>query len=257
MFDVCRRVSSPKSGGRSVEVMWEQQRGAGLSGVILWSPTDHESNGGPAVADKPGVWAATGLHPSQTTRWSPDELRRRIDDLERTLARGRHCAVGPMGLDYANTTSREARRRQKEGLVAQLGLAREVNLPVMVVALGAHNSLIGVLRREGLPEAGGVICDFRGSPRQVWPLTMLDVDISLSPQGVDREKFRELAEQIPDDRLVVQSMAAAVDGGLDGSSSTCVEGLASVLDRLADGDDEMQVLARKTERTARRRFRLP
>ena len=90
--------------------------------------------------DFPGlIYAAIGFHPNYGHCWNDNAL-----DGLRTLA-GNECvkAIGEIGLDYYREHTDHA--LQKEILLAQLTLARELELPILIHNRDADNDLMPIL----------------------------------------------------------------------------------------------------------------
>ena len=106
----------------------ERARQAGVSHVIMPGIDSSCHHDMLAAADRLGSWAsvAVGLHPTSVDlRWK-DELQFVFDhlgDLD-------FCAIGEIGLDYY--WSREFEEQQKEVFEAQLALAADKDLPVII-----------------------------------------------------------------------------------------------------------------------------
>lgn len=116
------------------------------------------------VAEKyEGVWAAIGLHPSHTSEqeFEDDEefftstIKTRSEEFDpnfyRELAKSEKVvAIGESGLDYyhlpKNISVEEAKKKQKIALRAQLDLADELGLPVIIHSREAHADQIAILR---------------------------------------------------------------------------------------------------------------
>lgn len=129
-----------------------------------------------------GVYATIGLHPIYAaadlvkTKTDPDEgeflIKEQDFDREKYLALGQSkkvVAIGEIGLDYyykPKSTAKLAafKEKQKEVFVAQLGLARELGLPLMLHCRMAHDDVIEILRSRG--EDRGVIHCFTGTLEQ-------------------------------------------------------------------------------------------
>lgn len=102
------------------------------------------------------AWAA-GLHPWFTARHEDGHLT----TLEQVLRSGGPCAVGEIGLHQDRRSVSEL-PRQISLLEDQLSLAQQIDLPVILHQVGAHNELIQALKRVP-PPAGGVVHAFAGS----------------------------------------------------------------------------------------------
>jgi len=103
-----------------------------------------------------GLYATVGVHPHNASQFSDDAL----NELRRLSRHAKVVAVGEIGLDYYR--NRSPRNTQKRVFEAQLGLAEELGLPVVVHDREAHMEILEILSGfEGSLE--GVIHCFSGS----------------------------------------------------------------------------------------------
>ena len=111
-----------------------------------------------------GVHATAGLHPCFTNQHGSSDLMA----LERQLQLGNPVAVGECGLDgYVNRLSDDPQanwKLQHEIFVAQLELARQFELPVIIHARNAVEAVIQLIRKHG-PDKG-VVHSYSGSLQQ-------------------------------------------------------------------------------------------
>src|SRR5207247_4111917 len=85
-----------------------------------------------AIAEREaGVFAVLGVHPHQ----AGDDDANRLGELCALLAHPRAVGVGETGLDFYR--DRAPRDRQRTVFAAQLGLAAELGLPVVIHARDA------------------------------------------------------------------------------------------------------------------------
>ncbi len=233
-------------------------RAAGVRGVIL-ADYDEERRGLSVelASSTEGVWACCGLHPWAVADRDDDELEASLQAVKEALGEHPFCAVGELGMDYYRAKGEEERARQERAFVRQLGWARELNLPVVIHAVRCHNSLVKVLRREGVPEAGGILHGYSGSPRQVGTFLMMNLDLSVgTPLVWGDQRARESVKQCPLDRLLVETDAP--DRPADRSRGRNeVKYLGEVIDAVASIRGEpAQKVREATEENARRRFAL-
>ena len=112
-------------------------------------------------AGAPGLHPALGLHPVYLEEHGPDDVAA-VGDLL-AAHRGRVVAVGEIGLDYfVESLDRE---RQQALFEAQLRLARDAGLPVVLHVRRAHDAVLATLRRFRLPR-GGICHAYAGSAEQ-------------------------------------------------------------------------------------------
>lgn len=106
------------------------------------------------------IQIALGLHPCFIHQHPANAVSRLQGWLESCDSL---CAVGEIGLDARPGMAPEA--VQVMFLEAQLKLARELQLPVILHVVKAHERMLGLLRRYALP-AGGVVHAYSGSLEQ-------------------------------------------------------------------------------------------
>jgi TatD DNase family protein len=103
-----------------------------------------------------GLWATVGIHPHQASQFNNGIL----GTLRKLCENPRVVAVGEIGLDYyQNLSPREA---QKEAFRAQLLLAAELKLPVVIHDRDAHAEILDMLS-EFKGKIRGVMHYFSGS----------------------------------------------------------------------------------------------
>jgi TatD DNase family protein len=166
--------------------------------------SDHEDWGRTErVAASTGGLAALGVHP-----WVAGAL----SDPAREAALGELAArapavIGEIGLDTLWAKTDDARARQREVLRAQLALARERDVPVVLHCVRAYPELLALLERDGVPAAGGVMHAWSGPADQIPRAVALGLWVSFGPlvQHDRARKARASVPQVPDDRLLVET----------------------------------------------------
>lgn len=148
-----------------------------------------------------GLHPAYGLHPLLLEAHEDAHLQA----LAEWLGRERPVAVGECGLDhYVDGLDRE---RQQRIFDAQLGLAREHDLPVIVHARRAVEAVIVAIRRH--PGVRGVVHSYGGSAEQARQLRDLGFLIGLGgPVTYERaRRLRRLAAELPLEQLLLETDA--------------------------------------------------
>jgi TatD DNase family protein len=141
---------------------------AGVQGIVI--PAVGRMNFS-AVRDLahtfPGGAYALGIHPMYV-RWAEegdlDVLRERVRE---AMSDPRFVAIGEIGLDFFVPEISEGveRERQERFYAAQLDIAAEFNLPVLLHVRRSQDMLLKHLRRKpGVP--GGIAHAFNGSEQQ-------------------------------------------------------------------------------------------
>ncbi|HVB37905.1 MAG TPA: TatD family hydrolase [Vicinamibacterales bacterium] len=150
----------------------------------------------------PEVRFAVGVHPHNAEQFGD-----RASDVTRNglAASSGACAVGEIGLDYHYDYSE--RGVQQEVFRAQVALARELKLPVIVHTREADEDTLRILRTEGGGRLQGVIHCFTGGPDLA--RGALDLGFYISLAGIvtfpRAAELRDTAKLVPDDRLLVET----------------------------------------------------
>ena len=151
------------------------------------------------IAEKyPFVYAAIGFHPEELTRIDVD-----IPAL-RSLVNKRVVAIGEIGLDYY--WNKENKEKQKAGFIAQLELAKELSLPVIIHDRDAHGDTLEIIKKY---KPKGVLHCFSGSTEMA--KEVIKAGMYLGVGGVitfkNAKNLPEVVESVPMDRLLLETDA--------------------------------------------------
>ena len=199
-----------------------------------------------------GCFAAWGLHPYFLDQHQPAHL----DDLRRWLDRGDAVAVGECGLDFYLKELNPA--RQTEIFIAQLKLAREFDLPVIIHSRKSVDEVTKQIRQAGVRK--GVMHSFNGSLQQAQKLVELGFSFGFGgPVTYPRaNKLRTLVKSLPLESLLLETDAP--DQPLRGHQGQRNEParLVDILDAVAElkGQSREQI-ARVTRQNTIQLFSLP
>ncbi len=161
------------------------------------------------------IYAAAGIHPHEAA----EALESHFTELRELTRHPKFLAIGEIGLDYyCDYSPRDA---QKQVLVRQLGLARELELPVIIHCRDAWADLREIIRTHwaapggsaGGPEAasagarGGILHCFSGTREDASELMDLGFLVSFAGNVTFKksESLRAVARQIPLDRLLTET----------------------------------------------------
>ena len=178
-------------------------RAAGVTGLVI--PAVEAANFGTvqALAERHGAAYALGIHPLCVDRAADADL----DLLRQALAerRGdpRLVAVGEIGIDHF--VEGLDRGKQESFYAAQLKLAREAGLPVILHVRRSADTLLKHLRRIDLP--GGIAHAFNGSDQQAQAFVHLGFKLGFGGAlTFDRAlQIRRLAQSLPLESLVMET----------------------------------------------------
>jgi TatD DNase family protein len=145
-----------------------------------------------------GVWATVGLH--------PHDAKNGVDTIAALFGEPKVVAVGECGLDYHYDNS--PRPQQREAFAAQIRIAHERALPLVIHTREAWDETFDILGAEGVPERTVFHC-FSGGAAEA--TRCLDIGGYLSFSGIvtfpKAADVRMAVEQCPIDRLLVETDA--------------------------------------------------
>jgi len=173
---------------------------AGVGRIICVGTDAPQSERAIEVArSHPGtVWATVGLHPHDAIQG--------LEGIAALLGPPEVVGIGECGLDYHYDHS--PREVQREVFAAQIGLAHEHGLALVIHTREAWDDTFAILRAEGVPERTVFHC-FTGGPAEA--RRGLDLGASLSFSGIVTFKtagdVREAAALAPLDRVLVETDA--------------------------------------------------
>ncbi len=152
----------------------------------------------------PAIYAALGLHPLYIDQHQEAHLA----DLEHFLKQKHEklVAVGEIGLDLYMAESQF--EKQKALLCAQLRLAKQYELPVILHSRKSHDQMAAILRRINLPRTG-VVHGFAGSLSQAETFIRLGYYIGVGGTiTYERaQKTRRVMAELPLTSLVLETDA--------------------------------------------------
>ena len=194
------------------------------------------------------MYGAFGLHP-----WVAD-IPLDLSRLETILRDSGAVAVGEIGLDFA--VKRVDRNQQLSVLRAQLGLARDLDLPVILHCRNAFDDLFQELSAFS-PRLRGVIHAFSRGVELAERMLKLGLHVAFGgaitrPRAL---KARQSVAMVPDERLLLETDAPSI--GLQGVAPADVEPrhvaeIAVVASQLRG--QALETLARRTTRNAEKFF---
>lgn len=149
-----------------------------------------------------GQPVACGLHPWDASTLDAPEC----DALLQRLAGLPVTAIGEFGLDALHARTDAQRLAQRALVRAQLALARQRHLPVVLHAVRALPELLDLMTRDGAV-VGGVVHAWGGPPDQIARATSMGLQLSFGPAVLRNRavKARASAVAVPLDHLLVES----------------------------------------------------
>ena len=157
----------------SLDDVLEDGRRAGIAAFVTSTASPEEWAVSEALAQRyPDVYFAIGIHPAFV---APEHLDL-VEDLRHARERGA-VAIGEIGLDRKiDAPSFDLQRQLFE---AQLRIAADLDLPVVIHCRAAFQELIETLKEIPAPRSGGIVHAFSGSVEVAQSLVKHGLSFSL------------------------------------------------------------------------------
>lgn len=149
------------------------------------------------------VYAAVGWHPHDAKDYDEEDL----SWIRSFLSHPKVVAIGEIGLDYYWDNS--PHDVQQHVFRQQIGLAREVKMPIIIHDRDAHVDVVNILREEKADEVGGVMHCFGGDLSIMEASLELNFHIGLGGPVTFKNATlpKEIAKEVPLDRLLIETDA--------------------------------------------------
>ncbi len=153
------------------------------------------------------VYAAVGIHPNDATEWN-DDAERELRDL---VQHPKVVAIGEIGLDHY--WKRVPHDVQKQVFRAQLALAADLQLPVIIHDREAHEDVLHILREwvnsGQAPTPPGVLHCFSGDRAMAEEALALGFYLGIDGPVTfkNARHLQALVADLPLDRLLVETDA--------------------------------------------------
>ena len=145
------------------------------------------------------IWAGVGVHPHEAKTFT-SQVARKL----RQLARGEDVvAIGEIGLDYYRDLSPHA--VQREALIAQIELANELGLPVIIHNRESTADMLAILRNHR-PQRG-VIHSFLGDAALAREFLALGLYLGIGGPLTFKKNdvLRQTVTELPLERILIET----------------------------------------------------
>jgi TatD DNase family protein len=149
------------------------------------------------------VWCSVGIHPNEAGN-EPDAAN--IEAIRAAANHTKCVAIGEAGLDYFYDYATP--QQQADSFRAQIAVARELDLPIIVHARDADDDMAAILENEmEKGEFRGVLHCFSSGADLARRAVAIGFYISFS--GIltfnKADELREIASEMPEDRILVET----------------------------------------------------
>ncbi|CCQ98211.1 metal-dependent DNase [[Clostridium] ultunense Esp] len=147
------------------------------------------------------IYSTVGWHPQD----AHDFAERDLAWLGELTQHPKVVAIGEIGLDYYWDTS--PREVQQKVFRAQIALAKERKLPIVIHDRDAHEDLLRILKEEKADEVGGIMHAFSGSIEMAKECIRLGFYISFGGPITFKNAVRpkEVAKMIPLEWILIET----------------------------------------------------
>ena len=187
------------------QAVLERARAAGVVSMVLPAVAPANFDTVRRLAHAHGLVYALGIHPLYVGPDSEDDLAQLSAALRRHRDDPRLVAVGEIGLDHF--VPGLDRERQERVYAAQLTLARELDLPVVLHVRRSADRVLKHLR--AVPVVGGIAHAFNGSLQQAQAFVALGFKLGFGgAMTFERAlQIRHLAQALPASAIVLETDA--------------------------------------------------
>jgi TatD DNase family protein len=185
------------------------------------------------TVQQPALQAAFGLHPVYINEHRPEHLTELADWLSHLQGHPQLCAIGEIGLDYYVQTL--DRQRQQQYFDAQLQLAADFELPVLLHVRRSHADVIATLKRFRLKRCG-IIHAFAGSREEAREYIKLGFKLGLGgaatwPQAL---RMHRVIAELPLQSIVLETDSPDMAPAMYPGQRNSPEHLPAICSALAD-----------------------
>jgi len=185
------------------DAMFERMAAAGVEGcIVVGVDFGHIRNLRTLAEERDNVWFSVGIHPNHEVEEEPT-----VEQLCELADHTRCVAIGETGMDFFR--HHVDPKMQEQRFRTHIRAAKAVNKPVIVHNRDADSESIRILREENVSECGGIMHCF--SADQQTADAAIDMGMSISFSGnvtfKRNEELRDVAAQVPDDLLLVETDA--------------------------------------------------
>lgn len=198
LIDSHAHLTSTRFAGE-VDAVLDRARADGIEAVISIASDLEDAREAIGLAEQhPDVFATAGVHPHEAERWDSNSPAR----LTALAQHDRVVAIGETGLDFYYDNA--PKPVQIRAFMEQIGIARDLDLPVVVHSRSADREMADCIANAGWGR--GILHCFNGE-RDLLD-TALDAGWYISFAGMitfSKWNLAELLQRVPADRLLVET----------------------------------------------------
>lgn len=183
----------------------ERSQTAGVGFVVTAGTTERSSERAIELSRTfPSIFAGVGVHPMDIETVLDEKALDRLASLASSSEKV--LVISEIGLDFMEGAPDRA--MQFEAFRGQIGIARELNLPIVFHSREAHSDVLRVLREERAYEVGGVMHYFQADERTAQEAVDLGFYVSLARPLLRLPHLQDIATELSLEHIVLETDAA-------------------------------------------------
>ncbi|MCR4671820.1 MAG: TatD family hydrolase [Lachnospiraceae bacterium] len=203
----------------------------------------------------PFIYAAAGVHPSDAGQLSEETFAWLAEQAKRPKV----VAIGEIGLDYYWEKDPEKRENQRYWFRRQIGLAREMGLPIVIHSREAAQDTMDIAKDEKLSEVGGIVHCYAYSVEHAREYIKMGLFLGIG--GVVTYKnsrvLKEVVQAVPLDSIVLETDSPYLSPVPNRGKRNSSLNLSYVIDQIAALKNvSREEVIQKTWENAHRAYRM-
>lgn len=161
---------------------------------------------------EPKLFFALGVHPIELATWQENSIELMRDFYQKSDIKDRIVAIGECGLDYYHHTEPDEQKIQRDIFQAQIDLAKELSLPIIVHTRDAWQDTLDIIEKnypktsDPLARSGVIHC-YTGD--YDFAAACIARGFYISWSGIvsfkNTPELREVAKKLPLERTLVET----------------------------------------------------
>ncbi len=202
MIDTHAHLVHPKFNGDREEVI-QRAFSSGVEKIIEIGNDFQSSKDAVELAEKyANIFATVGVHPHDVGELSEEKLNEMLKQVQHDKEKNNKVvAIGEIGLDYFKSTT--PKNLQIKWFEAQLNLAKELDLPVVIHCRDAHEDVKNILKKKKINK--GVIHCFSGNLDDAKFYIDLGLYISFTGVITYTDEYDEVIKNISLEKILIET----------------------------------------------------